>query len=541
MGSNGGPASAMQGFREAEDAWESCTIRKRKKDGRVKVVWDDGSTAVLQEDQIREKPQRPKKPLKEALRHRLPPHKFVMAPMVGGSELPFRMLARRYGVQTCYTPMIYSGPFASDASYRAAPENGFHTCEGDRPLVAHFCGNDPQVLLKAAKHVAHQVDAIDLNLGCPQRIAHSGHFGSYLLDEPDRELVCSIIRTLADGLPIPVFCKIRLLDDLEATLKMVRQFEAAGASLIAVHARYRGTATRRRDGPAHLEQVAAIKKVVKVPVLSNGNVRTWEDVMNNLETTGADGVMSAEGMLDDPCLYANARQAADSPELEEVQKKLRIVAKLEKRAAAGEELTEKQQAKIKRKGTLLERQASLSAGPEAPSSGLAKARLYLKEIKKYWIPPLSTIIFHCRRMAKRELTEYQLLEDFVKCTSQAEVEKMLTEAEGYRDNPGSFKFSEEKAKKAREEREKKIYEEECRKKFEARMARKAARMGVAVSELLKPTAVPGGKLHFNSEPTWLQEQTGCGLGDGGQRKRKPGPKTATDSNQIPVGKRHRAK
>ena len=135
--------------------------------------------------------------------------------MVGGSELPFRMMTRRYGTQLCYTPMIYSGPFSRDKAYRDAAENGFQTCQEDRPLVVHFCGNDPEVLLTAAKHVEHQVDAVDLNLGCPQRVAHAEHFGAYLLEEKDRPLLCSIVKRLSDGLSVPVFCKIRLLDDIE--------------------------------------------------------------------------------------------------------------------------------------------------------------------------------------------------------------------------------------------------------------------------------------------------------------------------------------
>ena len=39
-------------------------------------------------------------------------------------------------------------------------------------------------------------------------MANEGHFGSYLLDEADRPLLLSIVRTLAEGLSIPVFCKV---------------------------------------------------------------------------------------------------------------------------------------------------------------------------------------------------------------------------------------------------------------------------------------------------------------------------------------------
>lgn len=79
----------------------------------------------------------------------------------------------------------------------------------------------------------------DLNLGCPQRIAHSGHFGSYLLDPADRPLVLEMVRTLAQGLTIPIFVKIRLLNTIEESIELCQQLVDAGAALIAIHARYR--------------------------------------------------------------------------------------------------------------------------------------------------------------------------------------------------------------------------------------------------------------------------------------------------------------
>ena len=317
----------------------------------------------------------------------LPPHKYVLAPMVGGSELAFRLLCRRYAARSllCYTPMMDSGRFASEAAYR---EELFQTCAADRPLVAHFSGNDPATLLAAARLVEDQVDAVDLNLGCPQRVAYVGHFGSFLLDEVDRPLILDIVRTLSRGLTVPVFCKVRLLATTEMTIELCAALRDAGAALIAIHARHRVNLVNRtgpsaRDGPALLDEVAKVRSAVPgVQLLSNGNVKTWEDVCANLAHTGADGIMSAEGILDDPALFLPS-MADDAPEHGEAEhgatehgaatsaatvgglegggraglaeegarkerrlrKKLREAVRLEAKAAAGQ-LSDEEQAKV---------------------------------------------------------------------------------------------------------------------------------------------------------------------------------------------------
>ena len=231
--------------------------------------------------------------------------RYILAPMVGASELPFRLLCRKYGASVAYTPMMSSKQFAVDPTYRS---NEFQTVASDRPLVCHFSANDPDEFAKSAKLVESQCDAIDLNLGCPQRTAFVGHFGSYLLEPKDRDLICSIVRKGCEAVSIPIFVKIRLLDTLDETIELCKQLRDAGASLIAIHARYRASWCRQgpgaRDGPAMLDQVKEIKKIITdIPIVSNGNIITYDDVVNNLQFTKADGVMSAEGILDNPALF----------------------------------------------------------------------------------------------------------------------------------------------------------------------------------------------------------------------------------------------
>ena len=151
-------------------------------------------------------------------------------------------------------------------------------------------------------------DAIDLNLGCPQRTAHVGHFGSYLLGPSDRALVQSMIAAAAQAVRIPICVKIRLLDTVAETTELVQQLHEAGASWIAIHARYRATWDRKgpgaRDGPALLDQVATIRQQLPhVKLIANGNIVSFSDCEKNLLVTNADGVMSAEGILDNPALF----------------------------------------------------------------------------------------------------------------------------------------------------------------------------------------------------------------------------------------------
>ncbi len=107
------------------------------------------------------------------------------------------------------------------------------------------------------------------------------------------------VSALSHSLPVPISAKIRLCQNTALTPDLGTRLAAAGASWITLHARH-VSARRRRQGAADLEQVRVLKERVGVPVVSNGNVRTWEDVCENRRMTGADGIMVGETLLANP-------------------------------------------------------------------------------------------------------------------------------------------------------------------------------------------------------------------------------------------------
>jgi tRNA-dihydrouridine synthase 1 len=173
----------------------------------------------------------------------------------------------------------------------------------DRPLIVQFCANQPADLLEAARYVAPYCDAVDLNLGCPQGIARSGNYGAFL--QEDWDTIHKLINKLHLELPVPVTAKMRILESKEKTLEYAKMIISAGASILTVHG-------RRREQKGHNMGVADWAMIrylrenlpLDTVIFANGNILNRNDIQPCLEATGADGIMSAEGNLSDPTIFA---------------------------------------------------------------------------------------------------------------------------------------------------------------------------------------------------------------------------------------------
>lgn len=148
--------------------------------------------------------------------------------------------------------------------------------------------------------VENEVEAIDLNLGCPQNIAKKGHYGSYLQDEWN--LIRDIVQTMDRNLAVPVTVKIRVFDDIEKSIKYAQMIQDSGAQLLTIHGRIREQ-RGHNTGLADWNKIRILKESLRIPVFANGNILFKDDIDKCLEATGAEGVMTAEANLYNPCIF----------------------------------------------------------------------------------------------------------------------------------------------------------------------------------------------------------------------------------------------
>jgi tRNA-dihydrouridine synthase 1 len=237
--------------------------------------------------------------------------RHVCAPMVDQSERAFRALCRELGTDLGYTPMLHARLFTEVSAYR---EMHFDANREEGRVIAQLAGHDPPTVLQAARMIQSDVDAIDLNFGCPQAIARKGRYGAFLLDEPD--VMVSLVDTLARGLDVPVTAKLRLLPSRPASLDLCKRLEDAGASALTLHGRTREQ-NKQHAGVADWDAIAQTVQHLGIPVIANGGIATADDVEACFEHTGAAAVMSSEALLENPALFCRNVDPADGRYLDQ--------------------------------------------------------------------------------------------------------------------------------------------------------------------------------------------------------------------------------
>jgi len=240
-----------------------------------------------------------------------------LAPLAGYTNYPFRRLCKGYGAGLCYTEMVS----AKGLKYGSEnTEELLYTDEKEGICAAQIFGSDPDIMRAACEHEKlTPFPIIDINMGCPVPKIYKNGEGSALLENP--ALAEKIVREcVKSGKIITVKFRIGVNPYKLITEEFAKRMEGAGASLITIHGR---TRDKIYAGDVNVQEIAAAKNVVKIPVIANGGVFSNENAEWLIKETGADGVMVARAALFHPQIFCELTGAPIESKLEMFQKQMK--------------------------------------------------------------------------------------------------------------------------------------------------------------------------------------------------------------------------
>ena len=222
----------------------------------------------------------------------------MLAPLAGYTDLPFRSVVKKFGVDLTVSEMISSNALAynSEKTYKMLQKS-----PNEDPYFVQLSGSKADIIRIAVEKLNEidGVDGIDLNCGCPAPKVFGHGSGSNLLgDLPRLKEILSTIKKYSNKQYTTA--KIRIGIDEKIPVDIAKVVEDCGADMIAVHGRTKKGAYK---APVDYDAIKAIKESVNIPVIANGDITDYAKAKKVLEYTGADGVMIGRGAIGKPWVF----------------------------------------------------------------------------------------------------------------------------------------------------------------------------------------------------------------------------------------------
>lgn len=226
---------------------------------------------------------------------------LCLAPMVGLTHVALRRLIRDYLPANATTHW----PTEMLNSRRVPGENLLTTPEtlrraDETHLVPQILGNEEEAISKSVRRLTDEWGAtgIDINMGCPVQKALKHNYGVSLMGDSD--YAAKVVEYTKKHATVPISVKLRAVGSDKSVpdlIRFVNKLVDAGADWITLHPR---TAEQKRRGQSDWSQIAELKKSLRVPLIGNGDIQTYEDVLRMQSETGADKVMAGRALAARP-------------------------------------------------------------------------------------------------------------------------------------------------------------------------------------------------------------------------------------------------
>lgn len=231
------------------------------------------------------------------------PSPFVLAPMAGVTDKPFRRLCRQFGAGMTTSEMT-----TADTRLWETPKSRARLdLDLDaEPVAVQIAGSEPAQMAHAARAVvARGAQIVDINMGCPAKKVCRKLAGSALLQ--DEKLVADILTAVVAAVDVPVTLKTRTGWDRDHRngVRIARIAEDCGIRSLVMHGRTRAC---RYQGEAEYDTIAAVKQAVSIPVIANGDITSIEKSLEVFRLTGADGLMIGRAAQGQPWIFRELNQ-----------------------------------------------------------------------------------------------------------------------------------------------------------------------------------------------------------------------------------------
>lgn len=227
------------------------------------------------------------------------PNRYILGPMAGVTDLPFRVLCKEQGAGLLCMEMVSAKAILYN---NKNTESLLEIHPDEQPVSLQFFGSDPKIMSEMAKRVEERpFDIMDINMGCPvPKVVRNGE-GSALMKNP--KLVYEIVSAMVKAIDKPVTVKIRkgFDDRCINAVEIAKIIEEAGAAAVAVHGR---TREQYYSGQADWDIIRQVKEAVSIPVIGNGDVTSPQKAEELVKQTGCDGIMIARGAQGNPWIFS---------------------------------------------------------------------------------------------------------------------------------------------------------------------------------------------------------------------------------------------